>query len=143
MGVRLSAAAALSAGLVASIAGGDFTGFSLKAQVVVGALDTYRVVRAYAHFDNASDTLLNVFDASLTLSYRGSAVPGLLQATDADLEIGPTYRPFAFVPTTEPWAFDSFVTIGSDCAGLCSELVAPELLGGGGWRSVDACLPAR
>lgn len=114
MELPLRRACALFAATAASVASADFTGFTLSAQVEVGALDTYRVVRVHARFDDASDNLLNVFDASVTLTYQGSAVPGLLQATDLDLELPASFRPFSFVPATEPWMYDSYVTIGAE-----------------------------
>ena len=114
MGIPRQQACVVFAALAASVASADFTGFTLSTQVDVGALDTYRVVRVHARFDSASDVLLNVFDAAITLTYQGSAVPGLLQATDTDLELPASFRPFAFVPTTEPWIYDSYVTIGAE-----------------------------
>ena len=122
---RLHAAIGVVPALCAATLLADFTGFSLSTQVTVGALDTYRVVRVHAHFDNPTDVLLNVFDANVTLTYQGSAVPGLLQATDADLEIGPTFRPFSFVPSNEEWTFDSYVTIGAEQGDPSGTLLDP------------------
>lgn len=92
----------------------DFTGFSLTRTVSQGASDQYRVVRAYARFDAADDVLLNVFDASLSLSSGGVDVPGFLQAFDPDLEAVESFRPMAWTPHTEAWTYDSFVTIGAE-----------------------------
>jgi len=114
MGVQFQRAFAAVSVLVASGASADFTGFVLSTQVTAGTLDTYRIVRVHARFDVPTEVLLNVFDATMTLTYQGSAVPGLLQATDPDLELGPSFRPFAFVPSNEPWMYDSYVTIGAE-----------------------------
>lgn len=114
--IRSSVALSVPA-LIAACCGtaaADFTGFVLTRSVADGASDQYRVVRAYARFDDAADVLLNVFDASLTLSSGGTDIPGFLQAFDPDLEAVESFRPMAWTPGTEAWDYDSFVTIGAE-----------------------------
>ena len=115
MGLQLpQCSAAIAAGVCVSLAGADFGGFTLTSQVVQGALDEYRVVRAYAQFTSATDVLLNVYDASLTLSQGATTIPGFLQASDPDLGADASFRPLLFKPATEAWTYDSFVTIGAE-----------------------------
>lgn len=110
----MAAAFVLSCSLLSRTAVAQFAGFEFDRQVVAGSLDEYRVVRAYARFNSPNDVLLNIFNASLTLSYGGAPVPALLQAADPDLGLVESYRPVGFNAAGERWSVDSFVTIGAE-----------------------------
>ncbi len=128
----------------------DFAGFTAIRSDVVGATDTYRVVRVYANFTRADDRLLNLFNVSFSMS--GSGSPNFVQASRSDLGIAPSFLPMPFLPPGDEWLVDSFVTIGAEQGDLTngtlgdpdfdnSGAVSGAGVGGGGWYAIPPSGP--
>ncbi len=131
--------------VAASPAAADFSGFTAIRSEVIGASESYRVVRVYANFTRAEDRLLNAFDVSVSLS--GSTDPTFLQAEDADSEVPPSFLPVPFTLPGEEWIVDSFITVGAEQGTFSNGTVAdPDFddsgaasgagIGGGGWYNL-------
>ena len=137
----------IAAGLglaVSGVASAAFTGYVVTATNVSNSGQNLVRYELFATFDGATDTVLNVFNLALVLTYEADAYGGFWHKDNSDYNGGVlsqeygTWAPQLTGSATTNRPFDSYLTIGGGATATNTSNADPSWpASGGGWNRAD------